>query len=113
MPNFFFHPAKTVTTGEGGAILTNGNNLADKLQTLRTHGMVRNKSLNLIQENAGDEPWYYEMATLGYNYRITDFQFALGLSLYPAMTEAQVQRVIEAILENLQPSETKTHKGCK
>lgn len=57
--------------------------------------------------HASDEPWYYEMETLGYNYRHTDFQCALALSqltrlpLYPAMNDAQVQRVIEAVLENL------------
>ncbi len=92
MAIFSFHPAKTITAGEGGAILTNDNELADKLRTLRTHGMIRNQNLNLSQENAGDEPWYYEMTTLGYNYRITDFQCALGLSQLTRLPQLKARR---------------------
>jgi UDP-4-amino-4,6-dideoxy-N-acetyl-beta-L-altrosamine transaminase len=90
MAIFSFHPVKTITAGEGGAILTNDNDLADKLRTLRAHGMVRNK--NLSQKNAGDEPWYYEMTTLGYNYRITDFQCALGLSQLTRLPQFKARR---------------------
>jgi perosamine synthetase len=68
---FSFHPVKTITTGEGGAILTNDDRLAERCRRFRNHGMVR-------VENVG--PWYYEMPELGFNYRITDLQCALGLS---------------------------------
>ncbi len=69
-----FHPVKHITTGEGGAILTNEKKYYEKIQLLRTHGMT--KSEETIEKNDG--PWYYEMHKLGYNYRITDFQCALG-----------------------------------
>lgn len=71
-----FHPVKHITTGEGGAILTNNEELHSKVQLLRTHGMTKNPDM-LIQN---DGPWYYEMIDLGYNYRLTDFQAALGTS---------------------------------
>ena len=80
MAIFSFHPVKTITTGEGGAILTNDDDLANKLRILRSHGMVKSQDQNQYQDTASDDPWYYEMETLGYNYRITDFQCALGLS---------------------------------
>ncbi len=73
---FSFHPVKHITTGEGGMITTNNEKLYKKLLLLRTHGITKDK--NLLIENHGD--WYYEMQELGYNYRITDFQAALGLS---------------------------------
>ena len=72
---FSFHPVKQITTGEGGAITTNSKKIYDKLLKLRTHGMVRDKSL--LNEYHGD--WYYEMHDLGYNYRLTDFQASLGI----------------------------------
>lgn len=71
MTTFSFHPVKTMTTGEGGAIATNDDELAERCRSLRSHGMVKNRP---------DEPWYYEMAELGFNYRITDIQCALGVS---------------------------------
>ncbi len=71
-----FHPVKHITTGEGGAILTNNEELHKKVQLLRTHGMTKDADM-LIQN---DGPWYYEMIDLGYNYRLTDFQAALGSS---------------------------------
>jgi len=75
MTVFSFHPVKQITTGEGGAILTNNEKLYQRLQNLRTHGMIKEQSR--MEENHGD--WYYEMLELGYNYRITDIQCALGL----------------------------------
>jgi len=75
MTVFSFHPVKQITTGEGGAILTNNENLYQRLLKLRTHGMTKDPSQ--LEENHGD--WYYEMPELGYNYRITDIQCALGL----------------------------------
>ena len=77
MTTFSFHPVKTVTSGEGGAVLTNDDDLYKKLQLARTHGITRDASL-LEHESHG--PWYYEQIDLGYNYRITDIQCALLLS---------------------------------
>ncbi len=71
-----YHPVKHITTGEGGAVLTNNLEIDSKVRCLRTHGMT--KDLRQIEKNSS--PWYYEMHTLGYNYRITDFQCALGSS---------------------------------
>jgi len=68
---FSFHPVKNMTTGEGGAITTNSQEIYEKLLTLRNHGMVKTPDM---------APWEYEMRELGFNYRITDFQCALGLS---------------------------------
>lgn len=74
---FSFHPVKIVTTAEGGAALTNNPILAEKLNLLRTHGITRNESL---MKNKSHGPWYYEQIELGYNYRMTDLQAALGIS---------------------------------
>jgi len=68
---FSFHPVKHLTTAEGGAITTNSQELYEKLLTLRAHGMVKTADM---------KPWEYEMRELGYNYRITDIQCALGIS---------------------------------
>ncbi|MGJ9459585.1 UDP-4-amino-4,6-dideoxy-N-acetyl-beta-L-altrosamine transaminase [Oceanobacillus sp. CF4.6] len=76
MTMFSFHPVKHITTGEGGIITTNNKDLYEKLTQFRTHGITRDKSL--LKENHG--PWYYEMQFLGYNYRMTDIQAALGAS---------------------------------
>lgn len=73
---FSFHPVKHIATGEGGMITTNDEKLYKKLILYRTHGIT--KDPNLLIENHGG--WYYEMQELGYNYRITDFQAALGTS---------------------------------
>jgi len=73
---FSFHPVKNITCGEGGAVLTNSDEKAERLRKLCSHGMVRTYDVS----GAGDGPWYYEMEELGYNYRITDFQCALGNS---------------------------------
>ena len=71
-----YHPTKNFTTGEGGAVLTNNPEIDEKVRRLRTHGMTGEQ--NKLEKNDG--PWYYEMHELGYNYRITDFQCAMGLS---------------------------------
>ena len=71
-----FHPVKHITTGEGGAVVTNNKEYYEKLLVFRCHGMVRDKE-NLIDYH-GD--WYHEMHCLGYNYKITDIQCALGIS---------------------------------
>ena len=74
MTCFSFHPVKTVTGGEGGAITTNSEELYRKLLLLRTHGITRNQD-EMVHPT--DALWYNEQVTLGYNYRITDFQAAL------------------------------------
>ncbi len=71
-----FHPVKVITTGEGGMVLTNNQEYYQRLQTFRTHGIT--KDAKKLQKNEG--AWYYEMQDLGYNYRLTDFQCALGIS---------------------------------
>ncbi|HLP53147.1 MAG TPA: UDP-4-amino-4,6-dideoxy-N-acetyl-beta-L-altrosamine transaminase [Chitinophagales bacterium] len=76
MAIFSFHPVKHIACGEGGMITTNNEALYKKLLLLRTHGIT--KDATLLQENHGG--WYYEMQELGYNYRLTDFQAALGTS---------------------------------
>jgi perosamine synthetase len=77
MASFSFHPVKHITTGEGGMVMTNDERLADRLRRFRSHGMTRDRSA-LSRPDEG--PWYYEQHHLGYNYRITDLQCALGLS---------------------------------
>lgn len=76
MTTFSFHPVKHITTGEGGMITTNDPEYYQKLLLFRTHGITREKESLTVDE--GD--WYYEQHLLGYNYRITDIQAALGLS---------------------------------
>lgn len=73
---FSFHPVKHIACGEGGMITTNDKALYEKMTILRTHGITKEQSL--LAENHGG--WYYEMQSLGYNYRLTDFQAALGTS---------------------------------
>ncbi len=68
---FSFHPVKNMTTGEGGVITTNSKEIYQKLLTLRNHGMIKTPDM---------APWEYEMRSLGFNYRITDFQSALGIN---------------------------------
>ncbi len=77
MTMFSFHPVKSITTGEGGAIVTNSETFFKKLVAFRTHGIVKDKTL--FKKN--DAPaWHQEMQMLGFNYRLTDMQAALGLS---------------------------------
>jgi len=77
MTVFSFHPVKHITTGEGGIITTNSEELYQKLLILRNHGITKDLD-KLSKKNEG--PWFYEMQELGFNYRITDFQCALGIS---------------------------------
>lgn len=77
MTTFSFHPVKTVTAGEGGAVLTNDEKLYEKLSLFRTHGITRNPAL---MSREPDGPWYYEQVELGYNYRMTDIQAGLLIS---------------------------------
>jgi UDP-4-amino-4,6-dideoxy-N-acetyl-beta-L-altrosamine transaminase len=88
MAIFSFHPVKHIACGEGGMITTNNEDLYKKLLLLRTHGIT--KDTNLLQENQGG--WYYEMQTLGYNYRLTDFQAALGTSQLKRADQGLIRR---------------------
>ena len=76
MTMFSFHPVKQITTGEGGMIVTNNEEYAEGLRMFRNHGTTKDPAR--LERNDG--PWYYEMQDLGYNYRLTDIQSALGLS---------------------------------
>lgn len=78
MTCFSFHPVKTVTSGEGGAISTNNKELAYKLRLAHTHGIVKDEEY--MEEAPHEGVWYYEQVSLGYNYRMTDFQASLLLS---------------------------------
>jgi UDP-4-amino-4,6-dideoxy-N-acetyl-beta-L-altrosamine transaminase len=75
---FSFHPVKNLTTAEGGAITTNDEELYKKLLSLRNHGMVKTEDM---------KPWAYEMTQLGFNYRLTDLQCALGISQLKKLDE--------------------------
>ncbi|UXD89429.1 UDP-4-amino-4,6-dideoxy-N-acetyl-beta-L-altrosamine transaminase [Thalassolituus hydrocarboniclasticus] len=74
---FSFHPVKIITTAEGGAALTNSSVLAEKLMLLRSHGITRDPA-HMTREPDG--PWYYQQIALGFNYRMTELQAALGVS---------------------------------
>ena len=74
---FSFHPVKTVTGGEGGAVLINNKEYYDRLMLFRTHGITRDQTQ---MESPSDDYWYYEQVELGFNYRLTDFQAALIIS---------------------------------
>ena len=76
MTEFSFHPVKHITCGEGGIVTTNSGELYQKLLLFRTHGITRNPD----DMTRYDGAWYYEQISLGYNYRITDFQAALGMN---------------------------------
>lgn len=81
---FSFHPVKSITTGEGGVALTENAELADAMRLLRTHGIAKAQE-EMIQKNQGG--WYYEQIALGYNYRMTDLQAALGISQLKRLDE--------------------------
>jgi UDP-4-amino-4,6-dideoxy-N-acetyl-beta-L-altrosamine transaminase len=83
---FSFHPVKIITTAEGGMVMTNDTQLAKRMQMLRSHGITRDEC---DMTHASEGPWYYQQIELGYNYRMTDLQAALGLS--------QIQRLEEFV----------------
>lgn len=81
---FSFHPVKLITTGEGGMAMTNDVALAERMAELRSHGITRDPA-RMVREPDG--PWYYEQTELGFNYRLTDIQAALGLSQLERLDE--------------------------
>ena len=104
---FSFHPVKHIAAGEGGMITTNNEKLYKKLLSLRTHGITKDAGIfqNTLETALGEEPetcnlkpetfpgWYYEMQELGYNYRLTDFQAALGHSQLKRADEGLKRRI--------------------
>lgn len=90
MTAFSFHPVKHITTGEGGAITTNNKRLYERLRALRSHGVYKDK------RTSKNGPWYYEMRELGFNYRITDIQCALGLSQFRKVSQFLRKRKVTA-----------------
>ena len=86
---FSFHPVKIVTTAEGGMAVTNNAKLAEQLNLLRSHGITRDEEL---MTKAADGPWYYQQIELGYNYRMTELQAALGLSQMQRLEEFVIKR---------------------
>ncbi len=99
MATFSFHPVKTIATGEGGMVTTNDAALAQRLRTLRSHGMIRPE---------GSDPWWYEMAEPGFNYRIPDILCALGRSQLAKLPRFAARRralakAYEAALAPLSP----------
>ena len=95
---FSFHPAKIITTGEGGMILTNQQELAERLKLLRTHGITRDAK---IAADAG--AWHYQQLALGFNYRMTDIHAALGLSQFQSIDQFLQRRneIVERYNEGL------------
>jgi dTDP-4-amino-4,6-dideoxygalactose transaminase len=86
---FSFHPVKIITTAEGGMALTNSDKLATRLGLLRSHGITRDP---VLMTQPMDGPWYYQQVALGYNYRMTDMQAALGVSQMTRLIEYVVRR---------------------
>ena len=101
MAIFSFHPVKMITTGEGGMIVTDRLDLYQKLKQLRSHGIVQDQSLVL---KGNPDPWDYEQQDLGFNYRLTDIQAALGLSQLKRLDQfvARRQEIFDRYQEKLQ-----------
>jgi UDP-4-amino-4,6-dideoxy-N-acetyl-beta-L-altrosamine transaminase len=89
MTVFSFHPVKIITTGEGGMVLTNREDCYERLIRLRSHGITRNPDL---MQGESDGSWYYQQLELGFNYRMTDIQAALGASQMQRLDEFVAQR---------------------
>ena len=97
LTTFSFHPVKTIATGEGGAVTCKSPEMARRLKLLRGHGMIRNKEDWQNTEQGFDEndlanPWYYEMQDIGFNYRISDINCALGLSQLKKLDQFKIRR---------------------
>ena len=105
LSTFSFHPVKPITSGEGGMITTNNKKLFEKIINLRTHGIHKNSNTFMNKKLAFDKNgqvnrWYYEMSDLGYNYRITDIQAALGNSQLKKVNKFTDKRIQIAKLYN-------------
>lgn len=120
---FSFHPVKTITTAEGGAVATNNDKLAERIKLFAKHGITRDRDL-MTHPDEGE--WYYEQLELGYNYRMSDLQAALGLSQLKRLTEfskrrqeivARYNKAFDSIPEvsfqyDERPDETARHLYC-
>lgn len=100
---FSFHPVKIITTAEGGMAMTKDAQVAKRMQLLRSHGITRDKN---EMTHSPDGPWYYQQVELGYNYRMTDLQAALGLSQMQRLDEFvgkrhEIARRYDKLLTNL------------
>lgn len=104
---FSFHPVKIVTSGEGGAALTNSTQLDQKLKLLRSHGITRDQKFMCNINEAG---WYYEQIALGFNYRMTDIHAALGLSQLSRLEEYINKRHDIANIYDVQFEHTRIQK---
>jgi len=115
LTTFSFHPVKTITAGEGGAVMTQNPELAQRVLMFARHGITRDP--NLLQER-GNSNWYYEQQMLGYNYRLTDIQCALALSQlekldrFAARRKELVQRYDEALGELPEVRIQKEYEGA-
>jgi UDP-4-amino-4,6-dideoxy-N-acetyl-beta-L-altrosamine transaminase len=112
---FSFHPVKMITTGEGGMCMTNSQEIAEKLNRIRSHGITRDPDKSRATV---DGPWSYDQIELGYNYRLTDFQAALGLSQLSRLDKFVSRRIeLAGIYDNLlansswQPLESKSGRA--
>ena len=113
MAVFSFHPVKTIATGEGGAVTTNDEVLAERLTLFKNHGMTRAPEAFVNRDMAFDaegsaNPWYYELAEIGFNYRLSDINAALGLSQLGKLDRFAVKRrelaeTYDALLASLAP----------
>jgi len=100
---FSFHPVKIITTAEGGAAVTNDSTLAEKMELFRSHGITRSPSK---MSGIPDGPWYYEQIELGFNYRMTELQAALGLSQFDRLDQYverrhEIAKRYDRLLESL------------
>jgi dTDP-4-amino-4,6-dideoxygalactose transaminase len=112
---FSFHPVKIITTAEGGVATTNSQQLKDKMTHLRSHGVI--KATELLSSNVQGD-WYYEQQTLGFNYRMTEIQAALGLSQLTRLndfinTRQLLAKKYQQALANLPLTWQKQNKKCK
>ncbi len=123
MACFSFHPVKSMTMGEGGAIATNDTALADKMEMLRNHGITRDTAAFTEKEEGFDKEgnpnsWYYEMHEVGYNYRVTDFQCALGMAQLKKLSgfidrRRQLADLYDQLLKPLAPSVVPLSRNAK
>lgn len=111
---FSFHPVKIITSAEGGIAATNNAGLAEKMQSLRSHGITTN-SENMTEQSHG--PWYYQQTELGFNYRMTDLQAALGISQLTRLSNFidkrnQLAHVYDEAFEQTEITSLKAQTDC-